>query len=76
VKIHRTEVRAEEGELGPPGTILRADGEGIEVACGRGRIALMELQLQGKKRLSARDLLAGHPLPPGLRFGGREKETT
>lgn len=76
VKIHRTEVRAEDGELGPPGTVLRADADGLEVACGRGRVALAELQLQGKKRLSARDFLAGHPLSPGLRFGAHGQETT
>lgn len=76
VKVHRTEVRAEGGVLGPPGTLLRADAEGIEVACGEGRVALLELQLQGKRRLPARDFLAGHPLQPGLRFGGRGQETT
>lgn len=40
-----------------PGTILKADGTGIEVATSEGILKLLELQLPGGKRLSARDIL-------------------
>ena len=42
---------------GAPGEILRADGNGIAVACGEGALLLTELQLPGARALSARDLL-------------------
>lgn len=69
VKVHATAVRSEAGVAAPPGTIVRADAEGIEVACGEGVIAILELQLEGKKRLSAAAHLTGHPWAAGMRFG-------
>lgn len=69
VKVHRTEVRAEEGTVAPPGTVVRADARhGVEVACGSGVVALLDLQLEGKKRLDAAAFLAGHRCPTGARF--------
>lgn len=38
-----------------PGRIIEADGGGIVVACGDGRIALTELQRPGRGRVSARE---------------------
>lgn len=54
---------------GPPGEILRADRRGILVACGTGSLLLHELQLEGSRRMPARDFLRGHPLPAGTRLG-------
>ncbi len=69
VKVHRTEVRAEDDTWAEPGTIVRADAKvGIEVACGTGVVAIGELQLQGKRRLDAGTFLAGHEWKPGMRF--------
>jgi methionyl-tRNA formyltransferase len=51
--------------LSEPGTILDASGEGIRVATGAGTIDLLEIQAEGKRPMSARDFLAGHPLTPG-----------
>lgn len=66
VKVHRTRLAEGSGE---PGTVLRASGEGIVVACGEGAVAIHELQLQGKRRLAAQAFLAGHAIEPGTRFG-------
>jgi methionyl-tRNA formyltransferase len=54
----------------PPGTILRADADGILVNCGRGQLLIQRLQLSGGKPLAAREVLngAGHLLAPGARF--------
>ena len=49
----------------PPGTVLGADRDGLVVACGEGAVAFAELQLPGRKRMSARALLVGRPIPPG-----------
>lgn len=66
VKIHRT--RVTDGD-GAPGEVLRADGDGIVVACGERAVAIERLQLQGRKRLDAGDFLAGQPWTPGTRLG-------
>ncbi len=61
-------VRAAQG-CGEPGAVLTTGKEGIQVACGDGSIMIQELQLAGKKRLPARDFLAGYAIPSGLRLG-------
>jgi methionyl-tRNA formyltransferase len=50
-----------------PGTVLR-DTEGIEVACGLGRLRVTRLQLAGRKPLAAADFLKGQRLA-GVRLG-------
>jgi methionyl-tRNA formyltransferase len=48
---------------GPAGTILVARGDELHVACGHETVlALHELQPEGRKRLSTRAFLAGHPI--------------
>jgi methionyl-tRNA formyltransferase len=66
VKICR--VRTTAG-TGVPGTVISADKEGIDIACGVGTVVIEELQLQGRKRLAARDFLAGFRLGPGTVLG-------
>jgi methionyl-tRNA formyltransferase len=51
-----------------PGRILQAAGDRIVVATGQGCLAVTQLQLEGKRPMTARDLLAGHRLAPGDRF--------
>ncbi|MBI4196725.1 MAG: methionyl-tRNA formyltransferase [Deltaproteobacteria bacterium] len=45
----------------PPGTLLSADERGIKIICGKGTLVLEEVQLEGKKRMTAVDFLKGHP---------------
>jgi methionyl-tRNA formyltransferase len=40
-----------------PGTVLAADREGILVACGAGAYRIRELQLEGRRRLAAAEVL-------------------
>lgn len=54
---------------GTPGEVLRADANGILVAAADGGLLLRELQLEGKRRMSARDFLLGNPIPEGTRIG-------
>lgn len=56
------------GALDEPGTIIEASGERLRVAAGGGALDLLELQLEGKRPMTARDLLAGHRIAPGSRF--------
>jgi methionyl-tRNA formyltransferase len=66
--VHRAEPAP--GAAGAaPGSVRRADRAGIVVAAGNGALRLLEVQLEGRKRLPAGEFLAGHPLPPGSCLG-------
>ncbi|MCC7538718.1 MAG: methionyl-tRNA formyltransferase [Deltaproteobacteria bacterium] len=65
LKVHRTRVVDESGLRGAPGEVLAADAHGLVVACGSGSVALIELQLEGRKRLQVGEFLAGHPVRRG-----------
>jgi methionyl-tRNA formyltransferase len=67
LKILRAE--AVEGS-GQPGSVLRADQDGIVVACGTGALKVAELQLEGGRPMEARQFLAGHEMAPGYVFAG------
>jgi methionyl-tRNA formyltransferase len=53
----------------PPGTVVRSDKHGILVASGTCGILLRDVQLEGKKRMLARDFLLGHPVSAGIMLG-------
>jgi methionyl-tRNA formyltransferase len=55
----------ETGDEGPPGRIVSADKSGVRIACGSGILLVKELQLAGRKRLTAGDFLRGYNLMPG-----------
>lgn len=57
------------GNLGAAGTVVRSDKRGILVAAGSGGLLLRDVQLEGKKRMSARDFLLGNPVPVGALLG-------
>jgi methionyl-tRNA formyltransferase len=66
--VHQMHVAHKE-RPGEPGLVEVADGA-ILVACAQGTwIELTELQLEGKKRMTAADFLRGTALKPGLRLG-------
>ena len=54
---------------GAPGEVVAVTRDRVWVATGDGLLGLTELQLENKKRLSAREFLAGHPLRPGPMLG-------
>jgi methionyl-tRNA formyltransferase len=66
LKIWQAEVVERSGLVGQ---ILAADSTGILVACGQNALNIAELQLEGGRRLPAREFLAGHGLPVGLKLG-------
>jgi methionyl-tRNA formyltransferase len=68
IKLHRTRVCDEQRAHAEPGAVLRASRDLIEVACGTGSLQLLELQLEGGRRLSAAEFCAGHPLSERARF--------
>jgi methionyl-tRNA formyltransferase len=58
-------------DSGPSGAVLRADRRGILVGAGCGAVLLRDIQLEGKRRMSAGDFLQGHPAPGGSILGER-----
>jgi methionyl-tRNA formyltransferase len=68
--VHRTTLEGAPAlQAGAPGEVVAVTRERIWVATGEGAVALSEVQLEGKKRMSVRDFLAGHPLRPGTFLG-------
>lgn len=69
VKIHSAEVVSQASEpTVSPGTVLAQSAEGVDVASGSGVLRIVELQMPGKKRLSAQQFYAGIKFPPGKAF--------
>lgn len=56
----------------PPGTIIDLTDGQIVVACKQGCVALLEVQLENRKRMSVEEFLRGHPLPQGLILGASQ----
>ncbi len=65
-RIWRTRARPDAGEAG---VVLRVDPEGILVGAAEGSVLITELQAPNKRRLTAREYLAGHGVKPGVRLG-------
>lgn len=62
IKLHRSGLPGKTVST-YPGVIVAAGKEGIDVACGDGRVLrILELQAPGGKRMSAADYLRGHPI--------------
>ena len=57
------------GDKTPPGSVLAAAAEGIFVRTSDGVLKLTELQLEGKKRMNAKDFLNGTRLTEGEMLG-------
>ncbi|MBI3088512.1 MAG: methionyl-tRNA formyltransferase [Candidatus Omnitrophica bacterium] len=55
---------------GRPGEVLATSADGVAVATGQGRLRLQDIQLAGRRRMSAQEFLAGHPIHIGERLGG------
>uniref|UniRef100_E6QVG2 methionyl-tRNA formyltransferase n=1 Tax=mine drainage metagenome TaxID=410659 RepID=E6QVG2_9ZZZZ len=53
-------------DSGAPGKVLRADEQGIVIACGQGALCITELQMAGGKKQTTAQWLAGHTVPDGL----------
>jgi methionyl-tRNA formyltransferase len=52
-----------------PGTIVEVTPVSVSVATGNSVLTLLEVQLEGKKRLSAEEFLRGHHIQSGVMLG-------
>lgn len=70
LKIWRAKpVYAADTFAGTPGEILKVEKDCITVAAGEGVLCIYELQLEGRKRMSAHDFLLGVRMEPGEKLG-------
>jgi methionyl-tRNA formyltransferase len=70
LKVHRAAPTPGAIEPATPGTVIAATPGGIDVATGDGGLRLLDVQLEGKRRLDVAAFLAGHRVPPGTCLGG------
>jgi methionyl-tRNA formyltransferase len=54
---------------GRPGIVQRLGNRGVLVACGQGALLLLEVQLEGKRRMDAVEFVRGFALPVGIALG-------
>jgi methionyl-tRNA formyltransferase len=64
LKIKKAKIA--EGHSGKPGTLISFGTEGWIVACGKGALCLLEVQLEGKKAMSADECIRGIHQPIAL----------
>jgi methionyl-tRNA formyltransferase len=67
LKLHR--VLPMHRRTGTPGEVRGSTRRGLVVGTGAGSILLLEVQLEGKRRMSASEFVRGFPLSIGTRFG-------
>jgi methionyl-tRNA formyltransferase len=67
LKVHRAATVDRPG--GEPGRVLEVGADGPVVACGSGTLRLLEVQPEGRRRMTAAEFLAGHALAPGTCLG-------
>jgi methionyl-tRNA formyltransferase len=68
--LHRSRLSAVGADGAPPGTIVKASpADGVHVACGdAAALELIDIQLEGKRVIHARDALASKAVVTGARF--------
>jgi methionyl-tRNA formyltransferase len=66
LKIWQAQV---ERRQGPPGEVLQADKTGLVVACGTDALRIERLQLEGGRKMTAGEFLAGHGIKAGYHIG-------
>jgi methionyl-tRNA formyltransferase len=67
LKIYKARVSSQVLEFASsnPGEILETSKEGIVVFTGKGNIIIVELQIEGKRRIKVEEFIAGHKILPG-----------
>lgn len=68
VKIFKSDV-VESNHNAAAGTVINIEKESFTVACGNNALKILELQLEGKKRMNTKSFLAGYKLEKGSLLG-------
>jgi methionyl-tRNA formyltransferase len=68
VKLWSCDVVSSEPSDKEAGTIINVSKDYFDVACGNGVLRILELQLEGKKRMDTKSFLLGNQWKVGMRF--------
>lgn len=68
IKIFKAAAKQQLGPVVSHGTINLAEKQALEVQTGSGVLSILELQLEGKKRMSVNEFMAGNPGILGASF--------
>ena len=68
MKIWKADVHSLSSEQ-KPGTVIAKDKESFTVACGKDALEILEIQLEGKRRMSVKDFLLGCSIEIGELLG-------
>lgn len=68
LKVFAAEV-VECAEDAPAGTVVEVDKKSFTVCCGKGALRILNLQLEGKKRMDTAAFLLGYTIEKGMRLG-------
>jgi methionyl-tRNA formyltransferase len=63
LKIWRAQI---ERRQGAPSQVLEANKTGLVIACGVDALRIEQLQLEGGRKMTAGEFLAGHDIQPGV----------
>jgi methionyl-tRNA formyltransferase len=67
-QIHQTAITREPADA-PAGTVVEATGDRFDIAAGdRRRLRIIRIQPEGRRVMTARELLAGRQIAPGTRL--------
>ncbi|MGF7144812.1 methionyl-tRNA formyltransferase [Anaerotaenia torta] len=74
LKLWRAETEKRDVTGAVPGEVMELREDALVVAAGDGALVIRELQLDGKKRMTAADFLRGRKLLPGVVLGKKKEE--
>ena len=74
LKIWQVRVIDENAKKGIPGEIIKADQDGLHVACAQGVLALEKVQPAGKRAMDYDVFLRGNPIALGTLLTNKLKE--
>jgi len=71
LKIYKAQAAGPLGDRGTGelGQIIQVSKDGIIVATGKDNLIIEELQVEGKRKVSTEEFIAGHKISPGDRLG-------
>ena len=64
-KLRKSTVLSEEEFSYEPGTIVSVSSQGIDIACGKGMVRILEIQTDSSKKMTVGAYLCGHKIPEG-----------
>lgn len=57
-----------------PGCVADVEKDYFDIATGKGILRIRSLQLEGKRRMTVREFLAGYEIAPGMMLGGEGEQ--